>query len=97
MASAHSTIHAFGHKQGSTQPHRQEYHPTAERRSSLAKAISPKQNQFISTLASKAGRTSDEVAKSLIGKPLEQCSAADANTIIRHLKDGQANDNNVPG
>lgn len=97
MASAHSTIHAFEHKQGSTQPHRQEYQPTAERRSSLAKAISPKQNQFISTLASKAGRTSDEVAKSLIGKPLEQCSAADANTIIRHLKDGQANDNNVPG
>lgn len=96
MASADNAMHAFEHKQGSTQSTRQEYQPNAERHASPTKAISPKQNQFINALASKTGRNPEEVAKSLVGKPLGQCSATDADKIIKSLKDSPTENDSVP-
>lgn len=96
MASADNAMHAFEHKHGSVQPRRQGYSPAAEHRASPSKVISPKQEQFINALASKAGRNPEEVAKNLVGKPLGQCSATDADKIIKSLKDSPAENDSVP-
>lgn len=96
MASADNATHAFERRQGSTQPRRQESQSAGERHASPTKAISPKQCQFIVKLCSEIGLNPDEVARKQAGKSLRQCSAADANTMIRHLKDKKDNDNSVP-
>lgn len=96
MASADNAMHAFEHKHGSAQPSRREYSPASEHRASPSKVISPKQNQFITTLANQAKRDPDEVSKSLVGKPLNHCSAADADKIIKNLKAPSSGAGDVP-
>ena len=78
------------------QPRRQESHSPAERRHSTSKGLSPKQLQFIARLGTENERNPEDVARKLVGKPLAQCSSADADKIIKSLKGTPAENDSVP-
>lgn len=50
--------------------------------------LSPGQERFILGLAQERRRNPDEISRKLVGKPLKDCSSADANEIIQRMKAG---------
>lgn len=59
--------------------------PTYQGKHNPKKAISEKQKDLIISIANKQSRSVSEVAHSVCGKQINECSSADANEIIQYL------------